>query len=73
MADVTVARAQREEMLTLPTASGEEVALARSFPALPRFAHDSLGRARPGDRRLPRHWNAEDRRRTLDRQANARA
>ena len=35
MADVTVARAQREEMLTLPAEASAERAI-RSFPALPR-------------------------------------
>jgi hypothetical protein len=35
VADVTVARAQREEMRTLPTAPAEPI--ARSFPALPRW------------------------------------
>ncbi len=35
MAEVTVARAQREEMLTLPAEAPAQAA-ARSFPALPR-------------------------------------
>ena len=35
MADVTVARAQREELLTLPAEAPAETG-ARSFPALPR-------------------------------------
>ena len=71
MADVTVARAQREEMVRLPAeAPAEEV--ARLFPALPRSLMVLWAGLVVATGGFLVTRKAADRRGKLDRQANAR-